>query len=186
MASLQAPSSLRFSWTNARKATKQKQLERHIPPVDNFPEGVYGGRLHGRRIRLLRLLPRPKPDSLTYEMVEHDLDSRVGFEALSYSWGDPTPKHMITCNGKDIRIAGNLHDALQQFQQDGGHPLLWADALCINQADLDEKSEQVQLMGEIYKAASEVVVWLGMEKPSDRNGVVVLSLLLENMVFQSV
>ena len=38
---------------------------------------------------------------------------------------------------------------------------LWADALCINQADDDEKSEQVRARGQIYKRADNVWAWLG-------------------------
>jgi Heterokaryon incompatibility protein (HET) len=38
---------------------------------------------------------------------------------------------------------------------------LWIDAVCINQADLAEKSQQVAIMGEIYGDAKDVIVWLG-------------------------
>jgi hypothetical protein len=39
---------------------------------------------------------------------------------------------------------------------------LWADALCINQSDLEERASQVQLMAQIYTGASKVLIWLGM------------------------
>jgi hypothetical protein len=39
--------------------------------------------------------------------------------------------------------------------------VLWADAVCINQADNLEKSEQVAMMGSIYSAARNVSVCLG-------------------------
>ncbi|KAH7154310.1 heterokaryon incompatibility protein-domain-containing protein [Fusarium sp. MPI-SDFR-AT-0072] len=38
---------------------------------------------------------------------------------------------------------------------------IWADALCINQADLDERAAQVNLMGRLYKSASIVLAWVG-------------------------
>lgn len=38
---------------------------------------------------------------------------------------------------------------------------LWADALCINQDNLEERAVQVQNMGEIYKRAQRTIVWLG-------------------------
>ncbi|KAH0431144.1 hypothetical protein CcaCcLH18_07322 [Colletotrichum camelliae] len=38
--------------------------------------------------------------------------------------------------------------------------MIWIDAICINQDDLDEKGLQVQLMAEIYARASCVIVWL--------------------------
>lgn len=39
--------------------------------------------------------------------------------------------------------------------------IAWADAICINQADNEEKSFQVNQMGDIYDKAAEVIVWLG-------------------------
>jgi hypothetical protein len=68
---------------------------------------------------------------------------------------------------------------LEQFQQDGNHGWLWTDALCINQADLAEKSQQVKLMGEIYKVAVEVVVWLGKEEVTDESAVALLGILYD-------
>ena len=38
---------------------------------------------------------------------------------------------------------------------------IWIDALCIDQASVEEKSSQVTLMGEIYELASVVLIWLG-------------------------
>ena len=41
--------------------------------------------------------------------------------------------------------------------------MLWADALCINQNDVQERSDQVRKMGSVYKGAAEVIGWLGEE-----------------------
>jgi Heterokaryon incompatibility protein (HET) len=38
---------------------------------------------------------------------------------------------------------------------------LWIDAICINQDDIDERNEQVRMMGNIYQKAERVTVWLG-------------------------
>lgn len=38
---------------------------------------------------------------------------------------------------------------------------IWIDAICINQADLDKRCEQVQPMKDIYSSAEEVLIWLG-------------------------
>jgi hypothetical protein len=38
---------------------------------------------------------------------------------------------------------------------------VWADAVCINQQDNDEKNVQVALMGQIYQQASSCLVFLG-------------------------
>jgi hypothetical protein len=41
------------------------------------------------------------------------------------------------------------------------HPLLWVDAICINQDDIEERNRQVKLMAFIYSRALAVLVWLG-------------------------
>jgi hypothetical protein len=47
----------------------------------------------------------------------------------------------------------------------GGGDLLvafrWFDAVCINQRDNDEKSQQVSQMGEVYKIATHTIINLG-------------------------
>jgi hypothetical protein len=39
--------------------------------------------------------------------------------------------------------------------------LVWIDAICINQEDLEERSSQVQLMRDLYQRSARVLVWLG-------------------------
>jgi hypothetical protein len=46
-----------------------------------------------------------------------------------------------------------VDDLLGSFRQYG--------AICINQQDLLERSQQVQMMGDIYSSARNVVIWLG-------------------------
>jgi len=38
---------------------------------------------------------------------------------------------------------------------------LWVDAVCINEADVNERSQQVQFMRCIYERAERVLIWLG-------------------------
>ncbi|KAN0095053.1 hypothetical protein V8E51_015764 [Hyaloscypha variabilis] len=44
---------------------------------------------------------------------------------------------------------------------------LWADGICINQLDVEEKTWQVKLMGEIYRRAEGVVAHLGAPSVGD-------------------
>lgn len=39
--------------------------------------------------------------------------------------------------------------------------LLWIDALCINQNDIEERNEHINRMAEIYQRADGVCIWLG-------------------------
>jgi hypothetical protein len=76
-------------------------------------------------------------------------------------------------NGKIRHVTSNLASALDSVQrrlysdeetEEGPLNLpsfLWADALCINQSDDVEKTNQVQMMGDIYRKATLVISWLG-------------------------
>ena len=39
--------------------------------------------------------------------------------------------------------------------------LFWVDAICINQADIAERSNEVARIGDIFSKARQVTVWLG-------------------------
>ncbi|CAH0056736.1 unnamed protein product, partial [Clonostachys solani] len=71
-----------------------------------------------------------------------------------------------------MEVGINLHLALHQLRYETSSRVVWADAVCINQSDVEERSEQVALMGEIFQKAYQVVVWLGSEPASHtRNAV---------------
>ena len=60
-----------------------------------------------------------------------------------------------------LNITESLFLALQRFRLEDEARNLWADAVCINQNDNLEKGKQVTLMGDIYRRAHNVLVWLG-------------------------
>jgi hypothetical protein len=57
----------------------------------------------------------------------------------------------------DLQRLGETEEWLIQL-----HTALWVDALCINQSDIEERSHQVSMMGDIYKNAECVHAWLGL------------------------
>ncbi|PHH91920.1 hypothetical protein CDD83_9787 [Cordyceps sp. RAO-2017] len=95
------------------------------------------------------------------------------FEALSYVWGDSDVSQYARVeveNSDDDRgsqqslgVRANLAAALYNLRYLHDTRVLWIDALCINQADITERNEQVKRMSEIYRAARRVVAWLGEE-----------------------
>ena len=95
--------------------------------------------------------------------VQDQAADLIVYEALSYTWGDPTPKFSVQCNGKTLPVAYNLYSALQHLRDTDTRRYLWIDAICINQNDTDERSMQIQYMLDIYQEAARVVIWLGEE-----------------------
>ena len=67
-----------------------------------------------------------------------------------------------------LAVASNLYAALVRLRSDRHPRTMWIDALCINQGDLQERTEQVSMMRDIYAHASGVVVWLGRSNDSIR------------------
>jgi hypothetical protein len=64
-------------------------------------------------------------------------------------------------DNKYLSITPSLEAALQHIRHQSEPVIIWADQISINQADDDEKNEQVANMGRIYPGATEVIVWLG-------------------------
>lgn len=119
-------------------------------------------------IRLLKLLPRYHSanknfnDDLYCEIFTVRLSDGPIYKALSYTWGDLSEGvRKIFLNGLTFQIRQNLWQALRQLRQDNTDLVIWIDAICINQAEIGERNHQVSYMGQIYRKATEVLVWLG-------------------------
>lgn len=78
-------------------------------------------------------------------------------------------------------VPRNVFFALQYLRHEGNTRTLWIDAICINQEDLDERSEQVVHMLQIYKNASRVIVWLGNEFEDSHLGMMSMKYLDEKI-----
>ncbi|KAF2450113.1 hypothetical protein P171DRAFT_350795, partial [Karstenula rhodostoma CBS 690.94] len=113
-------------------------------------------------IRLLHLHPdSDNPAELRGCLKFHKLSEPSMYEAISYAWGEfPKFNQVIVLDGKVLKITDNLYAALMAFCRPDRVRVLWADAICINQADTTEKAQQVALMAEIYSKARSVQVWL--------------------------
>ncbi|KAF4958054.1 hypothetical protein FGADI_2684 [Fusarium gaditjirri] len=123
------------------------------------------------QIRLLHLQPLRTEDhqssapwykcvslECTFETVH--LASAPPYEALSYTWGDEAASIRILLNGEVFLIRPNLAYALAALRSSEPR-VLWVDALCINQQDTTERNHQVGMMGDIFRRAERVLVWLG-------------------------
>lgn len=115
----------------------------------------------GRWFRILKIHPGRFDDPLSCELVATPLDESPRYRALSYVWGDPREVASITCSGVRREITASLFEGLRRIRDTDDVEIAWADAICINQSDNEEKSFQVNQMGDIYDKAAEVVVWLG-------------------------
>ncbi|KAI0098526.1 heterokaryon incompatibility protein-domain-containing protein [Nemania sp. FL0031] len=137
------------------------------PQNENF--AYSSGRLDSNEIRVLVLLPNLDPQAaIQCRLFRYSLESMNSyglqthpFMALSYVWGDTEPKKTVFIYGKPKIVTPNLHDALLQLRNPVLPILIWVDAICINQEDIQERSQQVRNMSEIYSKVARVICWLG-------------------------
>ncbi|KAF7535053.1 hypothetical protein G7054_g5743 [Neopestalotiopsis clavispora] len=117
------------------------------------------------QLRFFRFVPRLdgslNPDVLLNLELRHAPMNHVQYTALSYVWGDMTGLIEATINGESFAIGRNLHAALQRMRRTGFDSWIWADSICIQQSDNDEKSWLVARMRDIYEQADLVYMWLG-------------------------
>ncbi|KAH6716564.1 heterokaryon incompatibility protein-domain-containing protein [Leptodontidium sp. MPI-SDFR-AT-0119] len=130
--------------------------------------------LSENEIRLLTLLPGRSRDSeirVTLASVLFTSDTTLDFEALSYTWGSTENNVDIFVGetGNDtLSMTKNLAQVLPYLRYADKPRVLWIDAISVNQEDLDERSNQVRRMPEIYSKATRVVIWLGLESFDSR------------------
>lgn len=89
-------------------------------------------------------------------------DKEVQFEALSYTWGGmgafggTTVRYFMCLGGYRFDITRKLFWALRFLRYADRERTLWVDTVCINQANIEERNQQVKLMGRIYTTAKQV------------------------------
>lgn len=95
--------------------------------------------------------------------IGEDADgTSTAYEALSYCWRPSNaPKDLFWRGEACIKIGGNLSAALRRLRKTDKVRLLWIDAICINQEDIDERNAQFQIMCHIYNKAEQVIIRLG-------------------------
>jgi len=112
-------------------------------------------------VRILELLPGTREDPIICRLVTKRLSITTRFEALSYTWGAAEPSHTIMVNGIRFSVRENLENALRHLRDKTRRRRLWVDAVCINQLDVEKRATQVMQMGQIYRNAEQVLIWLG-------------------------
>lgn len=150
------------------------------PPGECALDPYIYQQLAPRQIRLFAILPA-QGSAISIRLIYADLPpisdpEYPEYQALSYVWGTSTARHPVhVLSDRDtppsvIHVGDHLAGLLLRLREEQSEMLLWVDAICINQTDKAEKSHQIPLMGDIYRFASRVIVWLGPES-DDSNSI---------------
>ncbi|KAH6629262.1 heterokaryon incompatibility protein-domain-containing protein [Boeremia exigua] len=133
-------------------------------------ESVYGPLDQDtEEIRLLTLHPAlTTADGSTLQcalrsvaLLSNTGDSVPAYEALSYVWGKPDFSRPILIDGREVHVTPSLANILYSLRDSVNPRTIWVDAVCINQADLEERAKQVRLMHKIYSSCQRVLAWMG-------------------------
>jgi hypothetical protein len=115
----------------------------------------------GRQFRVSILEPGTGSTPLRCTLHNASLDKAPYFECISYVWGPYQQTAELSCDEKSLQITASLERVLHRVRLTDRSRTIWADSVCINQQDREEKSHQVALMGEIYRKSSRTLVCIG-------------------------
>ncbi|KAI1428688.1 heterokaryon incompatibility protein-domain-containing protein [Xylaria sp. FL1777] len=126
---------------------------------------VWGDNKETSNIRVQRRRRKPSSSSLSSSIPTNtaawSFEKEVTDTFNSQDWED----------AGNVSITKNLAIVLDRLRYEDKPRILWVDALCINQENLDDKSEQVKRMGSNYENAQRTIVWLGPDANEvDENG----------------
>lgn len=114
-----------------------------------------------KEIRTLTVHPGDDEGPVQTSLQHISLLNPTDYETISYVWGDATQRASLLVDGKVLEVHATAEKAIRRVRQASSHRVIWIDGVCINQADLDERNQQVAIMGDVYSSTKRNIVWLG-------------------------
>jgi hypothetical protein len=125
-------------------------------------------------IRIFQLEPGEEGVPLRCTIEHVDVNSGVKFSAVSYVVGsEKTSDRILVGADQYISLTASLHEVLQNLRgiENIEQKTFWADQICIDKHNTDERNQQVALMGTVYRKAAQVITYIGPETLNDRKGI---------------
>ena len=147
-------------------------------PYDSHPQRFHYHSLSGRQFRILALQANAKDKPINIRVWIKDLDDLqydggVPYNAVSYRWTTDTESEVVLIDGLETKISASIYHFLLNFRSkflkydlDNWTPF-WIDQICINQADRNDKAQQLPLMRAIYEQSHTVFIYLPPRNDSD-------------------
>lgn len=117
--------------------------------------------------RLILLQPSPHLTAplqltiVTATLNQYEDDIVDNYVALSYVWENQKDTRKIDVDRKQLEITASLESALHHIRDASRTMEIWADGICIDQTDNEDKNIQVRQMGSIYGLARSTIIFLG-------------------------
>lgn len=115
-----------------------------------------------RSIRLLHLRGYGDKEQIKCFLNVATIDDPPTYAAISYYWGEGLLSHSLDCAGKLLKVTERVYSLMTHIIKRNDCPrILWLDAICIDQEDLNERASQLLLMKSIFSKASLTIIYLG-------------------------
>lgn len=83
------------------------------------------------------------------------------YETTSYAWGDASIRANVRVDDRLLEVTRSAEQVLRRIQLQDESRLIWIDAICIDQTNLEERAHQVALMAKLYRHGQRNLVYLG-------------------------
>jgi hypothetical protein len=138
------------------------------PPITASPSELYEERANTEdKFRILEIEGGKHRSPLCCSLIHARLSTAPKYEALSYCWGTEVTTRKIAQGGlAGCLVSEHLWRALRRLRMPSEKRLVWIDAICINQQDVDERNHQLGLMRHVYAKALRTIIWIGDFDPT--------------------
>lgn len=124
-------------------------------------------KLDSGQMRLLNLFPGEQFDPLHGLIWMTHLDAKVNYTTVSYVWGPRSQlTHELHTPLGSLSITEPLYFTLKQLRNRHKSVVLWVDAICINQDDDNEKTEQVKMLARIFQNSAQTLGFIQDDEES--------------------
>ncbi|KAK0747007.1 heterokaryon incompatibility protein-domain-containing protein [Schizothecium vesticola] len=143
-----------------------------VSTADAFP---YHPLVEASELRLLLVWPpSDNEDPIHCSLIHGRLGFGIEYDAVSYTWADETgndsKSKTVFINNLALHVTATCEAVLKRARLNSTAKVLWIDAVCINQADTNERGHQVRLMPDIYSHAKNVLIFPGEATDKESRG----------------
>ncbi|KAH8597045.1 heterokaryon incompatibility [Bisporella sp. PMI_857] len=76
-------------------------------------------------------------------------------------WGDVNDCVIIWVEEEELEVTASLEFTLRHIRDPAREVKIWANGVCINQSDLEERNQQVAQMASVCSTAQHTIIFLG-------------------------
>ena len=92
------------------------------------------------------------------------------YDTISWAWKYPIEEVLVYIDDLPFYVPRELYSAINALRSPVSECAFWADAICIDMSNLQERFNTIKLFRHIFMKSSRVCVWLGDEDSTSRRG----------------